>query len=58
MAATERLREAARHELAVRLPEHLGRLGWDRARIEIAIRVVPSIGRHAESGKVLRFIPA
>ena len=34
MAAAERLREAARDELAVRLPEHLGRLGWDRARIE------------------------
>jgi phenylacetate-CoA ligase len=31
---SERLRELAGKELAVRLPEHLGRLGWDRARLE------------------------
>lgn len=34
LPATGRLRELARSELATRLPEHLGRLGWDRARLE------------------------
>ena len=32
-AATERLRERAAAELAARLPDHLGRLSWDRARL-------------------------
>src|SRR6516165_12633117 len=32
-AATEHLRERAAAELAARLPQHLGRLGWDRARL-------------------------
>lgn len=32
-AASERLRERAAAELAARLPEHLGRLGWDRTRL-------------------------
>jgi phenylacetate-CoA ligase len=32
-AATEHLRERAAAELAARLPDHLGRLGWDRARL-------------------------
>jgi len=32
-AATERLRERAAFELAARLPDHLGRLSWDRARL-------------------------
>jgi phenylacetate-CoA ligase len=32
-AASERLRERAAAELAARLPEHLSRLGWDRARL-------------------------
>jgi phenylacetate-coenzyme A ligase PaaK-like adenylate-forming protein len=31
--ASERLRERAAAEFAVRLPDHLGRLGWDRARL-------------------------
>jgi phenylacetate-coenzyme A ligase PaaK-like adenylate-forming protein len=32
-AATEHLRERATAELAARLPEHVGRLAWDRARL-------------------------
>jgi hypothetical protein len=32
--ASGRLRELARGELAARLPEHLARLRWNRARIE------------------------
>jgi len=32
-AATERLRERTAFELAARLPDHLGRLSWDRARL-------------------------
>jgi phenylacetate-CoA ligase len=32
-AATEHLRERAAAELAARLPDHLGRLSWDRARL-------------------------
>src|SRR6516165_11631997 len=32
-AAGERLRERATAGLAARLPEHVGRLGWDRARL-------------------------
>ncbi len=32
-AASERLRERAAAELAARLPGHLSRLGWDRARL-------------------------
>ena len=32
-AASERLRERAAAELAARLPEHLGRLGWNRGRL-------------------------
>jgi len=32
-AATERLRGRAAAELAARLPDHLGRLSWDRARL-------------------------
>ncbi len=32
-AACDRLRERAKAELAAGLPEHLHRLGWDRAQL-------------------------
>ena len=34
-AATEHLRERAAAELATRLPDHLGRVSWDRARLAV-----------------------
>lgn len=34
VTASGRLRELSRRELSARLPDHLARMGWDRARIE------------------------